>query len=76
MRASSTRRLLRSTRTPTEDLLPAPLMKSPSQCPGMTRSSTSGGQPRRKRGSVLRSAGIYCRRAPRIPAGDDHFVEP
>jgi len=42
--ASSTRRLFRSTSTPTEDLLPAPLMKSPSQWPGMTRSFTSGGR--------------------------------
>ena len=40
----STIRLLRSTNTPTADLFPAPLIKSPSQCPGMRRSLTSGGR--------------------------------
>ena len=60
--ASKTSRLVRSTSTPTDDLLPAPLMKSPSQCPGMTRSSTSGG-----RRWMLTISGIWPRRsAPRL----------
>jgi len=41
---SSTKRLLRSTRTPTALLLPLPLMRSASQWPGTTRSPTSGGR--------------------------------
>ncbi len=41
--ASSTRRLECSTSTPTQDSLPAPLMKSPSQWPGITRLLTSAG---------------------------------
>ena len=41
---SSTRRVLRSTSTPTADWLLAPLIKSPSQWPGISRSSTSGGR--------------------------------
>lgn len=48
-----------ATSTPTEDLLPAPLMKSPSQWPGMTRSSTSGG-----RTWMLTISGICPRRCP------------
>ena len=44
MRANSTKRLLRSTRTPTAELLPAPLISSPSQWQGITRSCTSGGR--------------------------------
>lgn len=44
MRASSTRRVVRSTSTPTLDSLPAPLIRSPSQCPGISLSFTSGGR--------------------------------
>src|ERR1700710_2742686 len=60
--ASSTRRLVRSTRTPTEDWLLAPLMKSPSQWPGSSRSSISGG-----RTWILTMSGICPRRSvPRV----------
>ena len=39
-----TRRLVRSTKVPTALALAAPLMRSPSQCPGNCRSSISGGR--------------------------------
>ena len=42
--ASRTRRLGRSTKVPTAERLPLPLMKSPSQCPGVVRVSTSLGR--------------------------------
>lgn len=55
---SSTRRVLRSTSTLTADWLLAPLIKSPSQCPGISRSSTSGG-----RTWMLTISGIWPRRS-------------
>jgi hypothetical protein len=44
MRASSTRRVVRSTRLPTAEPLAEPLRMSPSQCPGTKRASTSAGR--------------------------------
>jgi len=44
MRHSNTKRLLRSSSTPTALLLAVPLMRSASQWPGTMRSSTSGGR--------------------------------
>ncbi len=58
MRHSSTRRVLHSTSTPTAERLLAPLMRSPSQCPGMSRSSASGG-----RTWLLTMSGICPRRS-------------
>lgn len=55
---SNSRRLELSTSTPTADLLPAPLMRSPSQCPGIKRSSISGG-----RTWMLTLSGIWPRRS-------------
>ena len=62
--ASSTRRVLRSTSTPTADRLLAPLIRSPSQWPGMTRSLTSG-----ERTWMLAISGIWPRRS--VPAERD-----
>ena len=42
--ASITRRELRSTSTPTAERFPAPLMRSPFQCPGKALSFASGGR--------------------------------
>src|SRR5438067_1693051 len=44
IRASSTRRVVRSTTVPTAEPLARPLMMSPSQCPGINRASTSIGR--------------------------------
>ena len=41
---SMSKRLVRSTKVPTALALPAPLMRSPSQCPGNWRASISGGR--------------------------------
>ena len=40
----TTKRVLRSTKVPTEERLKAPLIKSPSQCPGTSRASISSGR--------------------------------
>src|SRR5471030_308954 len=42
--ASTTKRVVRSTKVPTEERLPSPLIRSPSQWPGIRRSSISGGR--------------------------------
>jgi hypothetical protein len=44
IRARMTRRVVRSTRVPTADLLRTPLRRSPSQCPGTVRAATSPGR--------------------------------
>ncbi len=58
MRASNTKGVVRSTSKPTEDLLTAPLTRSPSQWSGMSRAATSGG-----RTWMLTISGIWPRRS-------------
>ena len=62
-----TNRVLRSTTVPTADRLKAPLIKSPSQCPGTRRASMSSGRLiiRNVSGTIADPA-KEVRRAPRL----------
>ena len=59
-----TNRVDRSTSVPIADLLPAPRIRSPSQCPGTARSAASAG-----RSLIITMPGIFPRRSPSLRRG-------